>query len=55
MSTVSRIMSLTWISAPERIVQPRSLLTLLEKNDWTQEVKCRCSLQGFEDPDVLDF
>ena len=36
-------------SVPDRILQPRPVLTL------TQEVKCRCTLHGFKDPDVLDL
>ena len=42
-------------SVPERILQPRPVLTLRTKDDGTQEVKCRGTLQGFKDPDVLDL
>ena len=40
-------------SVPDRILQPRPVLTLRTKDDGTQEVKCQCTLQGFKDPDVL--
>ena len=42
-------------SVPDRILQPRPVLTLRTKDDGTQEVKCRCTLQGLKDPDVLDL
>ena len=42
-------------SVPDRILQPRPLLTLRTKDDGTQEVTCRCTLQAFKDPDVLDL
>ena len=42
-------------SVPDRIVQPRLVLTLRTKDYGTQEVKCRSTLQGFKDPDVLDL
>ena len=49
--------SLTHVScAPaDRILQPRQVLTLRTKDDGTLEVKCRCTLQGFKDSDVLDL
>ena len=31
------------------------MLTLRTKGDGTLEVKCRCTLQGFKDLDVLDL
>ena len=37
-----------------RILQPRPVLTLRTKDDGTQEAKCRCTLQGVKDPDVLE-
>ena len=39
---------------PDGILLPRPVLTLRTKDDGTQEVKCRCTLQGFNDPDVQD-
>ena len=36
-------------------LQPRPVLTLRTKDDGTREVKCRCTLQGFKDSDVLDL
>ena len=42
-------------SEPDRILQPRPVLTLTMKDDGAQEVKCRCTLQGFKDPDILDL
>ena len=42
-------------SVPDRILQPRPVLTFRTGDDGTQEVKCRCTLQGFEDPAVLDL
>ena len=42
-------------SVPDQILQPRPVLTLRTKDDGTQEVTCRCTLQGFKDPDVLDL
>ena len=35
-------------SVPDRILQPRPVLTLRMKDDGTQEVECRCTLQGFK-------
>ena len=31
------------------------MLTSRTRDDGTQEVKCRCTLQGFKDPDVPDL
>ena len=45
---------LRW-SVPDRILQPRPVLTLTTMDDGTQEVKCRCTLHRFRDPDVLDL
>ena len=34
-------------TVPDRIVQPRPVLCLRTEDDGTQELKCRCTLQGF--------
>ncbi|CAK0795301.1 unnamed protein product [Prorocentrum cordatum] len=40
---------------PDRILRPRPVLTLRTGDDGKEEVKCRCTLQGFKDPDILDL
>ena len=40
---------------PERVLQPRPVLTLRSDDHGKEEVKCRVTLQGFKDPDVLDL
>ena len=39
-------------SVPDRILQPRPVLTLRTNDEVSQ---CRCTLQGSKDPDVLDL
>lgn len=41
-------------SVPERILRPRPVRTHRNQND-KEEVKCRCTLQGFKDPDILQL
>ena len=36
-------------SVPDRILQPRPVLTSRTKSDGTQEVKCLCTPRGFKD------
>ena len=42
-------------SVPDRILRPRPVLTLRHDDEGVEEVKCRCTLQGFKDPDILDL
>ena len=35
-------------SVPDRILQPRPVLTLRTKDDGSQDVKCRCTLHVFK-------
>lgn len=39
---------------PERNLRPRPVLTLRNEVD-KEEVKWRCTLQGFKDPDILQL
>ena len=40
---------------PDRIMRPRPVLTSRYDDEGSEEVKCRITLQGFKDPDVLDL
>ena len=42
-------------SVPYRVLQLSLVLTVRKKVDGLQDVKCPCTLQGFPDPNVLDF
>ena len=42
-------------AVPERILRPRPVLTLRHDDEGVEEVKFRCTLQGFKDPDILDL
>ena len=42
-------------TVPERIMNPRPVLTEKVGDDGSEEVKCRLTLQGFKDPDLFEL